>query len=176
VGDATHEHDGEWKISMDLAMTNVPSSFRFLWLRCLFACLLLGLTDCQVTLISPYDPEMDKAATALQKKMDAFLTNLETHAGLPQVDYTWNIPFYDDYLVELRSLHLRAQSQPKNEEITKQLKLMMDNLRQLRLAHEAGSLAFPTIQALRGLFNQGWQAIISVEIARRQGENPLYTR
>jgi hypothetical protein len=112
---------------------------------------------------------MDKAATALQKKMDAFLTNLETNAGLPQADYTWNIAFYDDYLVELRSLHLRSQSQTKNEETAKHLKLMMDNLRQLRLAHKAGPLALPSIQATRDLFNQGWQAIIAVEIARRLG-------
>lgn len=127
------------------------------------------MPGCQVTLISPYDPEMDKAATALQKKMDAFLTNLETYPGLPQADYAWNIAFYDDYLVELRSLHLRAQSQTKNEETAKHLKLMMDNLRQLRLAHKAGPLALPSIQATRDLFNQGWQAIIALEIARRLG-------
>lgn len=154
---------------MVLAMHKVPTSFRFWWYRCTFACLLLGLIGCQITVISPYDPEMDKAATALQKKMDVFLTNLETHPGLPQADYTWDASFYDDYLVELRSLHLRAQSQANNEETAKQLKLMMDNLQQLRLAHEAGPLALPTIQATRDLFNQGWQAIITVELARRLG-------
>ena len=154
----------------------VLSLFRSRWALWVLACLLTGLLGCQVTLISSYDPEMDKAATTLQKKMDAFLTNLETHPGLPQADYTWNMPFYVDYLIELRSLHLRAQSQTENEETAKQLKLMMDNLRQLRLAHEAGPLALPTVQATRDLFNQAWQAIIAVEIARRLGENPLDTK
>jgi hypothetical protein len=50
--------------------------------------------------------------------------------------------------------------------------LMMDNLQQLRLAHEAGPLAPPTVQATRDLFNQGWQAIIALEIAKRRGELP----
>ena len=149
-----------------------PQEWRWRWQAWTLMCLLVGLVGCQVTLISSYDPEIDRAATALQKKMDAFLTGLEKNAGQPQAAYVWNAAFYDDYLVELRSVHLRAQSHAKNEITTKQLTLMMDNLQQLRLAHEAAPLALPTIQATRDLFNQGWQAIIALEIAKRRGENP----
>ena len=159
------------KFCMVLEPNHGASAFRFRcyrW-RWFLACLLLGLWGCQITLISPYDPEMDKSATTLQKKMDTFLTSLETRAGLPQAAYSWNAAFYDEYLIELRSLHLRAQSQPENEETAKHLQLMMDNFRQLRLAHEASPLALPTLEATRDLFNQGWQAIIAVEMARRQG-------
>jgi len=145
---------------------------RWQWSPWVLTCLLLGLVGCQVTLISSYDPEIDRTATALQKRMDSFLTGLERQAGLPQADYSSNVAFYDDYAVELRSLHLRAESHAKNEITAKQLTLMMDNLQQLRIAHEAGPLATPTLRATRDLFNQGWQAIIALEIAKRRGESP----
>jgi hypothetical protein len=136
------------------------------------ACLQLGLVGCHVTLNSSYDPEMDRTATSLQKKMDGFLTRLETHAGESQALYSWDQVFYQNYLVELRSLRLRAQGDRTNEFTAKQLTLMMDNFEQLRLAHEAGPLPIPTIQATRDLFNQGWQAIIAQEIAKRRGVDP----
>lgn len=150
----------------------IPSAFRFRWFLWVLACVQLGLVGCHVTLISSYDPEVDRAATSLQKKMDAFLTRLETHAGESQAHYSWDQVFYQDYLVELRSLRLRAQSDHTNEFTAKQLTLMMDNFEQLRLAHEAGPLTIPTIQATRDLFNQGWQAIIAQEIAKRRGVDP----
>jgi hypothetical protein len=158
-------------VSMILAMMSVPSVFRFRRWPQVLVCLLLGLVGCQVVVISSYDPELDRAATSLQKKMDAFLTGLETHAGQPQAKYAWDSGFYNNYLVELRSMLLRAQSQGANEITARELTLMMENLQQLRLAHEAGSLTLPTIQATRDLFNQGWQAIIGREIAKRRGEN-----
>ncbi|GJL59208.1 MAG: hypothetical protein NPIRA03_20650 [Nitrospirales bacterium] len=149
-----------------------PSAFAVRWVLWVLACLQLGLVGCQVTLISSYDPEMDRTATSLQKRMDAFLTRLETHAGESQAHYSWDEVFYHDYLVELRSLQLRSQSDPANEFTAKQLTLMMDNFEQLRLAHQGGPLPVSTIQATRDLFNQGWQAIIAQEIAKRRGVDP----
>ena len=157
---------------MDEELKERSSIFRFRWCIWILPCLVLGLAGCHVTLISSYDPEMDRVATSLQKKMDAFLTRLEIHAGESQANYSWDQAFYQDYLVELRSARLRAQSDDTNEFTAKQLTLMMDNLEQLRLAHEAGPLPLPTIQATRDLFNQSWQAIIGREMAKRRGVDP----
>lgn len=167
-----HNLNNEENIQMGSDLMTISSAFRFRWDIWVLACLMLGLVGCHVTLISSYDPEMDRAATSLQKKMDAFLTRLETHAGKSQANYSWDQAFYQDYLVALRSVRLRAQSDDTNEFTAKQLTLMMDNLEQLRLAHEAGPLTIPTIQATRDLFNQGWQAIIAKEIAKRRGVDP----
>lgn len=145
-------------------------AFRLRWVLWALAYVLPGLVGCQVMLISSYDPEIDRAATSLQKKMDAFLTRLEAHAGQSQANYSWDPAFYHDYLVELRSVRLRAQSDDTNEGMARQLILMMDNLEQLRLAHEAGPLTIDTIQATRDLFNQSWQDIIAKEMAKRRGE------
>ena len=159
----------EWKISMAFKMHSVSCVSGVQWPIWVLTCFLLGVVGCQVTLLSPYDQEMDKAATALQKKMDAFLTKMETNAGLPQTDYTWNVAFYDDYVVDLRSLRLRAMSDGNDTIVDQQLTEMLENLRQLRLAHEAGPLAPPAIQATRELFNKGWQVIIGQEIAKLRG-------
>ena len=157
---------------MVLDCMSMPSALRIRWCPWVLVCLLPALVGCQVTLISSYDPEMDRTATSLQKKMDAFLTGLEVHAGKSQANYSWDRAFYHNYLVELRSLRLRAQSDASHAFTAKQLTLMMDNLEQLRLAHEAGPLTLPTIQATRDLFNDGWQAIIAREMAKRRGVEP----
>ncbi len=157
-------------ISMVLQRKHVLSMCLSGWYPWLLIALLLNVMSCSMTLNSLYDPEMDHGATSLQKKMDSFLTKLERHTGQPQSDYSWNATFYDDYVVELRSLLLRAQSHANNEATVKRLTLMMDNLQQLRLAHEAGSLAPSTLQDTRALFNQSWQAIIEQEISKRRGE------
>jgi len=167
-----HKLNNEENIQMVPDLMTIPSAFSFRYGTWVLACLMPVLVGCHVTLISSYDPEMDRAATSLQKKMDTFLTRLETHAGKSQANYSWDQAFYHDYLVALRSLRLRAESDNTNEFTAQQLTLMMENLEQLRLAHEAGPLTIPTIQATRDLFNQGWQAIIAKEIAKRRGVDP----
>lgn len=39
---------------------------------------------------------------------------------------------------------------------------MIDNLKQLRTLHEAGSLDASTLSSTRDLFNQAWRAIITL--------------
>ncbi len=125
---------------------------------------------CTVRLISDYDREIDRAATRLQREMDAFLTKLELTAGTPAAKYATHTGFYPDYLVDLRSVLVRAQSHPQNRITEEQLELMIDSLEQLRLAHEAGPLDPAAIRAARNLFNQAWRAIITVELAKRRGD------
>ena len=52
-----------------------------------------------VQFIAEYDEQIDRSATQLQKDVDAFLTDLETHAGTPEADYEANQGFYADYMV-----------------------------------------------------------------------------
>jgi hypothetical protein len=125
---------------------------------------------CAVRLISDYDREIDRAATRLQREMDAFLTRLELAVGTPAAGYAPHAGFYPDYLVELRSVLVRAQSHPHNRITEEQIVLMIDSLEQLRAAHEAGPLDPGAIRAARNLFNQAWRAIITVELAKKRGD------
>jgi hypothetical protein len=133
----------------------------------LLALLLAGVSGCAVTLISQYDEQIDKSATALQLEMDAFLTGLE---AAPQPTFAEKQPFYTDYQVKLRSVLLRAQSHPKNDLTVRQIELMTKNLAELQAAHRAGPLDPAAVATTRSLFNLGWQAIIKLELAKKRGE------
>lgn len=139
----------------------------FAWL---LTSLLLVSAGCTVTLISAYDPEIDASATKLQKGMDTFLTLLDTQAGSPEARYEQRKAFYPQYLVNLRSVLLRAQSHPKNTLTEKQLTLMINNLTQLEFIHQTGPLDPAVISTMRDLFNQGWKAIMTLELAKKRGE------
>ena len=134
--------------------------------RWMFLAGLLFLVACQVTLIARYDPVFDQTGTALQKKMDTFLTELEVSAGRPEADYSARQSFYPEYLVDLRSLLIRAQSHEHNETTVQQLELMMDNVKNFQTLHQAGPIDSPTIEVNRNLFNQGWKAILTLELAK----------
>lgn len=130
--------------------------------------LLIMLTlGCAVTLISRYDEQIDKKATELQQKMDRFLTGLDV-AG--QATYAQSKDFYEEYLIELRSILVRAQSRPKNSITEQQLGFMIKNLRELRTMHEAGRLEKETINTTRDLFNAAWRSVITLELAKKRGE------
>jgi hypothetical protein len=138
--------------------------------RFLSAALAFVLSACSVTLISHYDEQIDQAATALQKEMDAHLTNLEAASG-PDATFDSNKQFYQDYLVGLRAVELRASTHPQNRQSLGQYSLMLDNLEDLRGTHETeGTLSAAYISTVRELFNQGWRAIITLEVAKKRGE------
>ncbi len=152
-----------------LAIAHNIRRFR-IWL-CLLATLAAVSGGCEVMLISKYDRQIDESATTLQQEMDAFLTKLETNFGKPEADYGTpkNQQFYEDYLVNLRSVRVRAQSHPKNDITVRQVNLLIGSVAQLRQQHEAGPLVPEVIDINRDLFAQGWRAIITLELAKKRG-------
>lgn len=156
-----------WKGEMTMNRSGIAKAGGALWWpRSLAALLLVGALACSVTLISNYDEQIDTAATSLHKEMDAFLTSLD---ATPQPSYEESQSFYDGYLVELRSVLLRAQSHPKNSQTEQQLELMIRNLGELQEMHKAGTIDPGAVAATRELFNTGWKAIITLEIAKKGG-------
>jgi hypothetical protein len=131
--------------------------------------LVVALAACRVTLIGPYDAEIDRGATRLQRRMDAFLTRLENADTVRAAGYAAHRDFYTDYAVDLRSMLVRAESHPENTITEEQLRLMLDSLAALRAAHEAGPLDPATIATARDLYNQSWRAILTVELAKKRG-------
>ena len=122
-----------------------------------------------VTLISRYDEQVDQSATALLKQMDAFLAKLQTASGAA-AEYEANKDFYSDYAVELRALKVRAESQAKNAPTVQQIELMQRNLEQLEAAHKSGPISPAAIPTFRDLFEQGWRAILTLELAKKRGD------
>ena len=132
---------------------------------------LPAATGCaHVTLVSHYDEQVDQSATELLKRMDAFLAKLETATG-EAAAYEANKDFYTEYAVDLRVLRVRAESQPKNSLTVQQLDLMQRNVQQLEAAHKSGPISPAAIPTFRDLFEQGWRAILTLELAKKRGES-----
>ena len=49
---------------------------------------LLAISGCAIKLVSSYDETTDKTVSALQKKTETHLVNLETLEGLPECVYS----------------------------------------------------------------------------------------
>jgi hypothetical protein len=131
--------------------------------------LAAALTACTVTLVSRYDEQLDQSATALQRRLDVFLTGLAAARSADETGYARHERFYGDYAVDLRALLVRARSLPKNERTAEQVDLMLDSVESLRVTHQSqGALSPGYVTAARGQFNQAWQNIIALELAKKR--------
>ena len=74
--------------------------------------------------------------------------------------------------MDLRSLKVRAMSQPKNQITAQQIgpddrQPGRDSGKRTR----AGPIAADAVPTFRDLFNQSWGAIIALEMAKKRGES-----
>lgn len=113
--------------------------------------------------VAPYDAQVDTTATALQAEMDGFLTNVITD---PNGTYERFKGFYSDYELKLRSLLVRTRARLDNEPSTQQVELMIQDVETLRAAHASGPMTPEAAASFRDLFNQGWQAVLALELAK----------
>lgn len=132
--------------------------------------LLLIVSGCtEIRLISDYDEETDRATTALQKKVEALVSDVEKNAGTPQAAYDKYESVYDDILVDLRTLQVRADSRPKNGIQVQQFAEVEKQLNLFEEAHREG-ISAAEIPAFKNGFNQSFKAILTLELAKKRGE------
>lgn len=93
------------------------------------------LTGCPVKLVSNYDETIDKEATALHKKLDEFFVTLPNKAR-EEREFRHNQAFYEEVLVDLSSLQVRAEGIHKNRLTIEQLELVETNIGYLTLLHK----------------------------------------
>ena len=149
---------------------------RWMRLRALLLVLALGTVALAapgcvtVRLAGDYDEQVDTTATALQKRMDTFLTGLESLPdGDPGRAYASSQPFYLAYGVDLRALEIRAAGLPRNSITLQQVDLMESSLEQLRATHQAqNGLSTASVGPYRELFNTAWRAILAWELAKKR--------
>lgn len=92
---------------------------------------------CKVKLIADYDPVLDQGVSKLATEVDAFLTRMQQTAGTPAGTYAANAGFYIDAAAEVRTLRMRAESQPKSGKLVEALDLVAKSLEDVRGRHEA---------------------------------------
>ncbi len=134
--------------------------------------LLLAVSGCTVKLIADYDAIIDGYVTDFQTKIETFLVKMERTAGTPEGEYRNNIGFYDDVKGSLNSILNRANSIPKNELVASQIRLLQENVENLRQIHEnqgERGLTQALIDPIRSAFEAQLTAIIKLQTALKRG-------
>jgi hypothetical protein len=91
----------------------------------LFSFLIL-VTACNVRWVSEYDAQTDQGVTQLHRKMETFLTALEQQQ-VPDCLSTEHGQFYQQSLVDVRALKVRAKAIPNNDITLQQLTLLVSD-------------------------------------------------
>lgn len=128
---------------------------------------LLLAVSCSTTLMARHDEHIEAAVVELQPALDRFLT--EAALDPENAPYRTAAGFYTECALKLRTTLMWARSHPRNDETIEQIELMLDNLEVLRAAHESGPLDPAACMVFRDMFNTGWTAILTLEMAKKRG-------
>lgn len=148
--------------------------------------LFLALAGCTtVRLVSDYDEVTDKSLTEIQKKTDDFMENLSKHHGTSATSLDSNKEFYEEIERDLRILSFRVGAVPNNKqtiELVENLKVgilgdpsnptgtSLKELHQLQKNRDNG-IPETTLRIAQRIINQLFTAALSLEIAKKRGED-----
>ena len=88
-----------------------------------------------IQLVSDYDEDIDKGSAALHKKIDSYFVSFNSLSS-DERKYKNQQKFYEDVVVDLNSLKVRASAIYKNELTEEQLDIVEENLAYLLLLHK----------------------------------------
>lgn len=110
----------------------IPGSKKYVFLLC-FTYLIFGCASPK--LVAQYDEALDQGTLSLHKKFEHFFVSLQ--ATPPETrQYKHHQKFYQEAVVELNSLKLRASAIRKNSLTIEQFELIEENLAFLTLLHK----------------------------------------
>lgn len=127
--------------------------------------------SCTVTLISEYDEQTDIAVVELQKKVESLLSEIDRSIGSNNFSYNNFEKKYDEARTDLSSLQIRAKARPKNEIQVQQFDKILNQINLLEEAHKSNEgIGKSEIPTFRNGFNQSFEAVIKLELAKKRGE------
>jgi hypothetical protein len=168
--------------------------------------LAIGMVGCTVKFVSDYDEVIDKGTAALHKKVDGFLVKMQSESDPEKRKYKRFHEFYNEVLVDLNALKVRAGAIDKNQITIDQLTLVEQNIGLLVLLHKGTAntakltekqiyeihndgvntgatsleddhpLSKALVPVVRNLFNTQFGAIMKFELAKKRGEEPKSTK
>lgn len=136
----------------------------------LFFITLAVMSGCSVKLISSYDENTDKAVTKLQRDLETFFVTVESQAGAPECKYDTHRKFYQDSVIAISAIEVRAKALEKNEITVEQVGLLKDSLDKLEQLHKMGCFTKGQVTNLRDSFNASITAILKLELAKKRGK------
>jgi hypothetical protein len=134
--------------------------------------IVLLLCACTVTWVSEYDAQTDQGVSQLHRKTETFLTQLEQQK-VPECLSINHTDFYQQSLVDVRTLKVRAMAIPNNNITVQQLGLLAENLSLMQQGHALEDekntcLATETITFFRSNFESTFTAILKFELAKKR--------
>jgi len=134
--------------------------------------LLTFLSACNVTWVSQYDAQTDQAVTNLHRKVETFLTTLE-QLQVPDCLASEHGDFYQQSLVDVRAIKIRANAIPNNDLTLQQLTLLEENLSLMHKVHKLqdsnnSCIAPGVITFNRSNFESIFTAILKFELAKKR--------
>lgn len=176
-----------------------------LWLL-FIGILAVGMAGCTVKFVSDYDEVIDKGTAALHKKVDGFLVKMQSEPDTEKRKYKHYHDFYNEVLVDLNALKVRAGAIYKNQITEDQLSLVEQNIGLLILLHKGTAtsaeltkdqineihnngintgasspeddhaLKAALVPVVRNFFNTQFGAIMKFELSKQRGEEPKSTK
>lgn len=129
-----------------------------------------SIVGCSSYFIAQYDPAVDSGATALQEKVDRFLSELEGTAGTPAGDYEQHAEFYDEVRGDIQSLRDAASRQRGNDLTVRSLDLIANNVEKVEAMHSDG-ISAEEIAIVRTLFDTQFRMLVQLEVAKKRKES-----
>lgn len=140
-----------------------------------FAFSALALGGC-VTLIAPYDDQIDEMATNLQHDISAEIETL-SRAQMPDCLYANHVDFYKKANADVSALLVRAEAHELNSQTIGQVQALDGALDGLEELHRGASNGPPPrcmsaneFSPIRRAFDQITGAIVKLEIAKKRGK------
>lgn len=139
---------------------------------CYLLSFLILFSACNVTWVSQYDAQTDQAVTKLHRTMETFLTSLEQQQ-VPDCLASEHATFYQQSLVDVRALKIRAKAIPNNDLTLEQLTMLEENLTLMHKVHKLQDssntcLAPGVITFNRSNFESIFTAILKFELAKKR--------
>ena len=133
---------------------------------------LIIVSACNVRWVSEYDAQTDQGVTQLHRKMETFLTALEQQQ-VPDCLSTEHAQFYQQSLVDVRALKIRAKAIANNDITLQQLALLEENLSLMFTLHKTQDssntcMAGGMITFNRSNFESIFTAILKFELAKKR--------
>lgn len=137
--------------------------FRFskAWL----AVLMLLLAACDVTLISRYDEVIDRGITNFQQKMDLYLIQKQKD---PMPAYRES--FYDSVFADLQMLKTRAESVPKNAQMSSIITSLRKQVQTVKTRDSSGSRSPDLYRIADETIDQNCMDALTLELAKKRGD------
>jgi hypothetical protein len=126
--------------------------------------------SCSSYFIAEYSQAVDGGATALQQKVDGFLTELQKTAGTAEGDYEGHEEFYAEVRSDIGALRTVAALQRGNDITLQSLDLIEDNVGKLERMHAEG-ISPKEIAIVRQLFDTQFRMLVQLENAKKRKES-----